>query len=85
MTAVDPSPVRSIAESRLKERIGADHRLVEGSTDIDVADGTVGEDGQVTFQATAGRPRPIVDPDQLRALVKGRTAADAAGGARAVR
>ena len=79
VTAVDPSPVRSIAEARLEERIGADHHLVDGSMHIDVADGTVGEDGQVTFQATARAARVlVVDPDQLRALVKGRTAAEAA-------
>ncbi|HEX5825111.1 MAG TPA: hypothetical protein VFY18_11690, partial [Candidatus Limnocylindrales bacterium] len=79
VTAVDPSPIRSIAESRLQERIGSDHRLVDGSVQIDVGAGSVGEDGQVTFQATATAARVIVvDPDQLRALVKGRTSADAA-------
>jgi hypothetical protein len=78
VTAVDPSPIQSIAESRLKEQIGADHRLVEGSLHVDVANGTVGEDGQVTFQATATAARVlIVDPNQLRELVKGRTVADA--------
>jgi hypothetical protein len=78
VTAVDPSPVRSIAESRLRERIGADHKLVDGSIQIDVADGSVGEDGQVTFQASARAARVlVVDPNQLGALVKGRTAADA--------
>ena len=79
VTAVDPSPIRAIAEARLRERIGSDHRLVDGSLKIDVAKGTVGEDGQVTYQATASAARVlIVDPGQLRALVKGRTAADAA-------
>jgi hypothetical protein len=79
VTAVDPSPIQSIAESRLKGQVGADHRLVDGSIHVDVANGTVGEDGQVTFQATATAARVlIVDPTQLRELVKGRTAADAA-------
>ena len=77
--AVDPSPIRAIAEARLREQIGADHRLVDGSLNVDVSKGSVGEDGQVTYQATATASRVlIVDASQLRALVKGRTAADAA-------
>jgi hypothetical protein len=76
--AVDPSPVRSIAEARLRDRIGADHRLVDGSIQVDVGKGSVGEDGQVTFEATARAARvAIVDPGQVRALVKGRTASEA--------
>jgi hypothetical protein len=76
--AVDPSPIRSIAEARLAERVGTDHRLVDGSVQVDVGAGSVGEDGQVTFEATARATRMIViDPTQLRALVKGRTAAEA--------
>jgi hypothetical protein len=76
--AVDPSPIRSIAEARLKDAIGADRQLVDGSVQIDVGSGSVGEDGQVTFEATARATRVmVVDPNQLRALVKGRTAADA--------
>jgi len=79
VTAVDPSPIQSIAESRLKAQVGTDHRLVDGSIHVDVANGTVGEDGQVTFQATATATRVlVVDSTQLRELVKGRTAADAA-------
>jgi hypothetical protein len=76
--AVDPSPIRSIAEARLGQAVGADHRLVDGSVQIDVGPGSVGEDGQVTFEATARATRVmVVDANQLRALVKGRTAADA--------
>lgn len=76
--AVDPRPVASIAEVTLDSRVSPDHRLVEGSTRIDVGDGSVGEDGQVTFLATAtARQVAIVDPATLPALVKGHTAADA--------
>jgi hypothetical protein len=76
--AVDPSPVRSIAEARLRGRIGADHRLVDGSIQVDVGKGSVGEDGQVSFEATARAAEvTVVDPSQLRALVKGRTASEA--------
>ena len=76
--AVDPSPVRSIAETRLSDRIGADHRLVDGSIQVDVGKGSVGEDGQVSFEATARAAEvTVVDPNQLRALVKGMTASEA--------
>ncbi len=76
--AVDPRPVRTIAEARLRSRIGAGHRLVDGSIQVEVGAGTVGEDGQVTFQATARATTvAIVDADQLRSLVKGKTLADA--------
>ncbi|HZC31710.1 MAG TPA: baseplate J/gp47 family protein [Candidatus Bathyarchaeia archaeon] len=76
--AVDPSPVRSIAEARLRGRIGADHRLVDGSIQVDVGKGSVGEDGQVSFEATARAAEvTVVDLSQLRALVKGMTASEA--------
>lgn len=76
--AVDPSPVESIAEARLSEAVAADQRIVDGSIDIVVGSGSVGEDGQVTFEATARAVGvAIVDPARLRDLVKGRTAADA--------
>jgi hypothetical protein len=76
--AVDPRPVRAIAETQLNGRIGADHRLVPGSVDVEVGEGTVGEDGQVTFQATARATRVlVVDANQVRALVKGKTQVEA--------
>jgi Baseplate J-like protein len=76
--AVDPRPVRTIAEARLAEQIDASHQLIPDSVDITVGPGDVGEDGQVTFEATARGTRvAIVDPSRLRELVKGRTAADA--------
>ena len=76
--AVDPRPVRMIAETQLAGRVGAGHRLVDGSVQIEVGEGTVEEDGQVTFPATAHATQvAIVDPAQLRALVKGKTKAQA--------
>jgi hypothetical protein len=76
--AVDPRPVESIAAARLADEVGADHRLVEGSVDIVVGEGSVGEDGQITFEATARATRVvIVDAGPLRDLVKGRTASEA--------
>jgi len=45
---------------------------------IDVGDGTVDEDGGVTFQASARAVQvAIVDANALRSLVKGKTAAEA--------
>ncbi len=76
--AVDPTPVRQIAEQQLQGRVGADHRLVDGSIDIEVGEGSVGEDGQVTFQATARAERvPILDAAMMRSLVKGKTKVEA--------
>jgi hypothetical protein len=76
--AVDPTPVRQIAEQQLMGKVGSDHRLVDGSTQIQVGDGTVGADGSVSFPARATAERVlIVDPAQLRGLVKGRTKAEA--------
>jgi hypothetical protein len=76
--AVDPTPVRQIAEQQLMTKVGADHRLVDGSTQVEVGDGTVGEDGSVSFPAHATADRVlVVDATQLRALVKGKTRAEA--------
>jgi hypothetical protein len=76
--AVDPRPVQSIAEAQLASLVTANHRLVDGSADIDVGAGTVGEDSEVTFQATARATQvAIVDASAIPALVKGKTAAEA--------
>ena len=76
--AVDPSPVKTLAESQISSRVTPGHELVAGSTVIDVGDGVVGEDGQVSFLATARATQvSIVDPAAVRDLVKGKTAADA--------
>jgi hypothetical protein len=76
--AVDPRPVTTIARTQLQAQVAKDHRLVADSVVIDVGDGTVGEDGEVTFQASARATQvAIVDADALRSLVKGKTAAEA--------
>jgi hypothetical protein len=76
--AVDPSPVRSIAERQLESKVTAGHQLVDGSAVIDVGEGVVGEDGSVSFLATARATEvAIVDPASLRDVVKGKTAAEA--------
>jgi hypothetical protein len=76
--AVDPTPVRTLAEAQLKAKVGTDHRLVDGSVVVDVGDGTVDDTGAVRFDATARASRVLlVDPASLRSLVKGKTVADA--------
>jgi hypothetical protein len=76
--AVDPSPVEAIAETQLEGRIKAGYRLVAGSADIVPGEGLVGEDGSVSFLATARATQvAVVDAGALRELVKGKTAADA--------
>ena len=78
MIAVDPSPIRTLAESQLTAKVGADHRLVDGSVSVQVGEGSVDESGTVTFDATARGARvALIDPNAVRALVKGKTAADA--------
>jgi len=76
--AVDPRPVRALAETQLQDKVGAGHRLVDGSVTVQVGEGVVDESGQVSFEATARGARVVVvDPYELRSLVKGKTAADA--------
>jgi len=76
--AVDPRPVTTIARTQLQAQVAKDHRLVADSVVIDVGDGTVGEDGEVTFLASARATQvAMVDANALRSLVKGKTAAEA--------
>jgi hypothetical protein len=76
--AVDPRPVQTIARADLEAQVSKDHRLVADSVVIEVGDGTVGEDDQVTFQAAASAVQvAILDANALRSLVKGKTAAEA--------
>jgi len=76
--SVDPAPVRVIAEAQIRAKVAPDHELVTDSIQMDVDDGSVGEDGQVTFQGTARAMQVIVvDAGKVRGLVKGKTAAEA--------
>jgi hypothetical protein len=75
--AVDDTPVESIARSRILANVGADYRLVDDSIHIDAGDGTVAN-GQVSFPVTASASRVrILDPEELLAMVKGKTLEDA--------
>ncbi|MFL5680857.1 MAG: baseplate J/gp47 family protein [Chloroflexota bacterium] len=72
VVAVDETAVKSLAASRLQEGVGAGHRVVDGSVNVDVGDGRVDGD-VVTFPVTAtGRRVQVVDPAQVAARIKGR-------------
>jgi hypothetical protein len=74
--AVDPSPIASIAEQRLRATVKADHELVDGSIEVNVGKATV--NGVVSFPASASaRQVAILDPDALRTLVLGKSLDDA--------
>ena len=71
--AVDASPVQAIAQARLVSNVGSGYRLVDGSVRIDQGDPVV-TDGVVSFPVTATADRiRILDPDALRAMVKGQS------------
>lgn len=75
--AVDASPIETIAARRLADAIPDGYQLVEGSTAVDVGDGTVVA-GVISFpvDATAKQVRPV-DAGSLRPLVLGLPKADA--------
>jgi hypothetical protein len=77
MLAVDPSPVEAMAAARLATAVTPGYELVDGSTQIEVGDGTV-KRGVVTFTAgaLAKETRPVDGPALQRQIV-GLPAADA--------
>ena len=75
MLAVDPAPIEGIAAARLSAAVKDGATLVQGSTTIKVGEGSVMDDGSVTFSATAtAREVPPVDADVLRQQLPGLTA-----------
>jgi hypothetical protein len=75
--AVDDSPVKGIAESRLLANVGADYRLVDGSVRITPGEPTV-TGGQVSFPVSASASRVrILDAGELLALVKDKSIEEA--------
>ena len=75
--AVDETPLTAIAEERLQASISEGYQLVDGSTTIDVGDGTV-LGGVITFDvhANAKQVRPL-DANSLEQAVLGLSKADA--------
>jgi hypothetical protein len=75
--AVDTSPIRQIAETRLLSNVGADHRLVQGSVEIVPGEPTV-TNGVVTFPVSARAARvKVIDATELRGLIRGRSVDEA--------
>ncbi len=76
--AVDESPLQAMGESAVQASVKPGYQLVDGSMAVTVGQGTVTEDGMVSYTVTgtALQRRPI-DPAALKALVLGRSAADA--------
>jgi hypothetical protein len=74
---VDASPIEAIAAQRLADAVPEGYELVEGSTAVDVGDGTV-VGGVISFpvDATARQVRPV-DAATLEPLVLGLPKADA--------
>jgi hypothetical protein len=70
--AVDTAPVHAIAEQQLQSEVDPDHRLVAGSTDIQVGQAVV--TGQsVSFPVTVSAQQiAVLDPDELKAMVVGK-------------
>ena len=75
--AVDASPIEAIAAQRLEDAIGAGYELVDGSTTIDIGDGSL-VGGVITFpvDGTAKQVRPL-DPAVLEQGVLGMPKPDA--------
>ncbi len=69
--AADASPVAAIAEARLQASVSDGYELVEGSTSVEVGEGTV-EDGIIVFpvEVSAKQVRPV-DAATLEAMVLG--------------
>ena len=75
--AVDDSPVRQIAISKVRGNVEPGHRLVDDSIVIDRGEPTV-VDGFVTFPLSVrGTQIEVLDRDTLLALIKGKSIADA--------
>jgi hypothetical protein len=71
--AVDATPVKQIAETRLLANVGDGYRLVAGSDHVEQGKPVV-SDGVVSFPVTARAVQVrILDPDALRAMVKGQS------------
>ncbi len=76
--AVDTTPIEALAAQQLDALVADGATLVEGSTEITVGDGTVDEDGTVTFQATVSAKQVVpVDAAAIEAMVLGMTQEEA--------
>ena len=75
--AVDPTPLQAIAQQQLAAAVASNHRLVDGSTDIQIGDAII--NGQnVSFPVTAKAQQiALLDPAALKRLIVGKPIAEA--------
>lgn len=75
--AIDPSPVTAIAQQQLQAAVRPGHRMVVGSTDIEVGDAVI--NGQnVSFPVTARAQQiAILDPAALKKQILGKPISEA--------
>jgi hypothetical protein len=75
--AVDPTPITSIARQQLAAAVDPDHRMVDGSTDIEVGNAIIS--GQnVSFPVTARAQQiAVLDAAALKKLILGKPIAEA--------
>lgn len=72
VVAVDESLVTSLVTERLRSSVSADHRLVEGSVDVDLGDASV-DDRRVVFPVTARAAQVrVLDAAALKSQIKGK-------------
>ncbi|HEY7590113.1 MAG TPA: baseplate J/gp47 family protein [Candidatus Limnocylindrales bacterium] len=77
VVGVDTSVISALAESRLGGTVGADHRLVEDSVDVEFGSAVVdGERVRLPVEARASQVR-VLDAEAIRQQVKGRPLAEA--------
>jgi hypothetical protein len=76
--AVDESPLSGLGESAIRAAVKSGDQIVEDSIAVEVSQGTVGEDGTVsyTITATALQHHPL-DANALKTSVLGKTADEA--------
>lgn len=78
-TAIDETPLKAIGEAAVRAAVKPGYQIVDSSIQVTVGDGTVGEDGTVSYpvSASALEQRPL-DAAALKASVLGKSEADAA-------
>ncbi len=74
VVAVDASPLKGMGEAALRAAVTAGDQIVADSIDVVVGDGTVGEDGTVSFTVTGSalEQHPL-DAEALKAAVLGKS------------
>jgi hypothetical protein len=77
VTAVDETPIETIAESRLASSVDDGYELVPDSSDIEVAPGSF-QGGAIRFPVTVtARQVRVLDADAIEATIRGLPLADA--------